>query len=114
MVNNKKEAQRQRIRYRIRKKVNGTSTQPRLCVKKTNTAIYVQLVDDTKGYTLLALDTRKQVGTPMERAEKMAGELVGKIQEKKIQSLCYDRSGYLFHGIVKKIFETVQNQLNKQ
>ena len=108
-----KQARRQKIRYRIRKKIKGTAAQPRLCVRKTNTAVYLQLINDTDGHTLVALDTRRAKGERMALVEQMGKTLVAKAKQKKIGAVCYDRSGYLFHGIVKKLFETVQLELKK-
>ena len=108
-----KEAKRQKKRYAIRKKIKGTAAKPRLCIRKTNTAVYLQLIDDSRGHTIIALDTRKQQGSPTHCVAHMGETLATKAKQKKITAICYDRSGYPFHGIVKKLFLAVQENIKK-
>ncbi|MDO5104682.1 50S ribosomal protein L18 [Capnocytophaga sp.] len=99
---------RQRIKSRIRKVVNGTTEQPRLAVFRSNNEIYAQIIDDTKGTTLVAASSRdKEISTAkMTKSEKAA--LVGKaIAEKAleqgVEKVTFDRGGYLYHGRVKSL-----------
>src|SRR5580700_8138617 len=94
---------KQNIRYRIRKKVNGTSEAPRLSVFRSNNEIYVQLIDDDNGKTLAAASTRDKdiLAQKVTRVEK--GKLVGAAIARKAVDLgikiCrFDRGGNLYHG----------------
>jgi large subunit ribosomal protein L18 len=104
-----KNDRRQKIKYRIRKKVTGTAAQPRLSVFRSNARIYAQIIDDSKGITLAAassidlglakksanVDDAKQVG--MKVAEKAIAAGVSKV--------AFDRNGYLYHGKIKALAE---------
>lgn len=104
-----KSERRTRIKYRIRKIVNGTAAQPRLTVFRSNKEIYAQLVDDNNGTTLMAVSSRdkgfKANGTKLEVAEAV-GKLIGeKAVQAGIQAVAFDRNGYLYHGRVKSLAE---------
>jgi len=97
---------------RIRKKVEGTTARPRLCVFRSGKHIYAQIVDDQKGETIAAASTlsldvkgsKKNV-----EAAKLVGEAVAKAALKKnISSVVFDRSGYIYHGKVKAIAESAR------
>jgi large subunit ribosomal protein L18 len=98
-------------KFRIRKKISGTSECPRLTVYRSLNHIYAQLIDDTTGRTLVAASTlskelRDQVKTVRNRIEaaKMVGKLAGqKALEQKIERVVFDRNGYLYHGRVKAV-----------
>lgn len=108
-MNNKTSA-RQKIRYRIRKKVAGTTSKPRLSVFRSNTDIYAQLIDDTTGTTLAAASSKQkditaQKGPKIEKS-KMVGEAIArKAGELGIKQVVFDRSGYIYHGRVKAVAE---------
>jgi large subunit ribosomal protein L18 len=99
---------RQKIRYRTRKKITGTSQKPRLSVFRSNNEIYAQLIDDVNGVTLAAASTKDkdivaQKATKIEKS-KLAGTAVArKATELGITAVVFDRSGYLYHGRVKAI-----------
>jgi len=95
---------------RIRKIVHGTPQRPRLSIYKSNTAVYLQLIDDTTGTTLLATDTRKFGGKNKEAAVKAAENFALQATQKGVEAICFDRSGYLYHGVVKAISQTVSNK----
>ena len=105
-MSNAKVVRRQKIRYRIRKNVTGTPTKPRLSVFRSNSDTYLQLIDDENGKTLVSASTKDkdiaaQKGTKSEKS-KLAGAAVGrKAVELGVQSVIFDRSGYLYHGRVK-------------
>lgn len=107
---NSKVSARQKIRYRIRKKISGSSAKPRLSVFRSNRDIYVQLIDDTNGITIASASSREK-DIAAQKANKIeAGKLVGEAIAKKSQDLgiknvIFDRSGYLYHGRVKAIAE---------
>ena len=99
---------RQKIRYRIRKKIAGTSTKPRLSVFRSNADIYAQLIDDDNGFTLAAASSRDkdiaaQKVTKSEKS-KMVGEAIArKAKDLGIEAVVFDRGGYLYHGRVKSV-----------
>lgn len=105
---------RTRIRMRIRKKISGTSEIPRLAVFRSNKQIYVQVVDDTKGITLLAVSSREKdfagkTGIKKTEQAKLVGKsLAVKCKEKGIESAVFDRSGYKYHGRVKSLADAAR------
>lgn len=109
MSNNKSTA-RQKIRYRIRKKVAGTSSKPRLSVFRSNTDIYAQLIDDNSGVTIASASSKQKDITaqkaPKIDKSKMVGEAIAKkATELGIKQVVFDRSGYIYHGRVKAVAE---------
>lgn len=107
---NVKSLRRQRIKYTIRKKISGSAQLPRLSVFRSNTDIYVQLIDDLNGATLAAASSRDkdiaaQKGTKTEKS-KMVGEAIAKKAIALGLSSCvFDRGGFLYHGRVKAVAE---------
>jgi len=104
-----KEESRTRIHYRIRKKVNGTAERPRLAVYRSNKAIYAQLIDDLSGNVLTAVSSgtlTEKSGTNKVDQAKAVGKLIAeKAKDKSIDSIVFDRSGYLYHGRIKALAE---------
>lgn len=108
-MNNKSSA-RQKIRYRIRKKISGTTGTPRLTVFRSNSDIYAQLIDDTTGTTIAAASSKQKDITaqkaPKTDKSKMVGEAIArKAVELGITKVIFDRSGYIYHGRVKAVAE---------
>ena len=107
-----RDMERKRRHLRVRKKISGTPECPRLCVYKSNSNIYVQIIDDTVGNTLLSCSTLdKEVKTKHanKEAAKEVGALISKKAiEKGIKTVVFDRSGYIYHGIVKEIAEAAR------
>jgi large subunit ribosomal protein L18 len=108
-------AGRQKRHERIRKKVLGTTERPRLSVYKSLNHMYAQIIDDLKGYTIVAassLDKEfKDDGTHKGniRTAKKVGELIAKrALVKGIKKVVFDRSGYLYHGSVRALAEAVR------
>ena len=103
-----KPERRQRIRFRIRKTISGSATKPRLSVFRSNKEIYAQLIDDVNGVTLLAASSREKEigkGTNVEVAAAV-GKLVGeKALKAGIDTVTFDRGGYLYHGRIKSLAE---------
>ena len=102
--------QRQKIRYRIRKKVIGSPEAPRLSVFRSNNEIYVQLIDDDNGKTIAAASSRDKdiLAQKVNKTEK--GKLVGAAIARKavdlgITTCRFDRGGNLYHGRVKAVAE---------
>ena len=103
---------RQRIHYRIRKKVNGTAEKPRMVVFRSNKQIYVQVVDDEQGKTLCAAASNDKAlaaqckgKTGIEAAAIVGKAIAERCLEKGIDTICFDRGGYLFHGRVKSLVD---------
>ena len=99
---------RQKIRHRIRKKIAGTAQKPRLSVFRSNTEIYVQLIDDENGKTLVAAsskdkDIAAQKGTKVEKAKLVGAAIARKAVELGITDCRFDRGGNLYHGRVKSV-----------
>lgn len=104
-----KESQRQKIRYRIRKKISGTGLRPRLSVFRSNRFIYCQLIDDDAQVTLATASSREEnlgtQGTKTEQAKQVGMLLASRAKAKDISEVVFDRGGYLYHGRVKAIAE---------
>lgn len=108
MKTDNKVVRRKKIRYGIRKKVSGTAQKPRLSVFRSNTDIYVQLIDDATGTTLAAASTKDkevkaQKVTKVEKSKLVGSAIAGKASSLGITSVVFDRGGYLYHGRVKAI-----------
>ncbi len=104
--------ERERRHARVRTKISGTSECPRLSVFRSNTNLYAQIIDDTKGTTLVQASTLdKEVKTKHSNKEaaKEVGALIAKrALEKKIENVVYDRGGYIYHGVVKELAESAR------
>ena len=95
-------ARRNKIKTRIRGKISGTASRPRMSVYRSNKSIYVQVIDDLKGETLVAASSKNLTeGTKCEIAAKVGEEIAKKAVEKGITEVVFDRNGYLYHGRVK-------------
>ncbi|HEY8423653.1 MAG TPA: 50S ribosomal protein L18 [Clostridia bacterium] len=105
-----KNAIRQKRHLRIRKKIFGDSTRPRLCVYRSLKHIYAQIIDDTKGHTLVACSTMdKQLRdslkgkTKQEQAKIVGQEIAKRALAANIQTVVFDRGGYLYTGRIKQV-----------
>ena len=110
-----KNQERQRRHERVRKTVSGTSTRPRLCIYRSVSNIYVQIIDDTKGTTLVsasslekALQSQIKGKTKLEQAEIVGTEIAKRAISKGIKTVVCDRGGYLYTGRVKKLTESAR------
>jgi large subunit ribosomal protein L18 len=102
----KKELRRLKIKKRIRKKISGTPSVPRLSVFKSNTTITAQLIDDTAARTLAFASSRElsdKKNTNVELSKEVGKKLAEKALEQGISSVVFDRNGYLYHGKVKAL-----------
>lgn len=106
---------RKRKHLRVRKSVSGTTERPRLCVFRSNSHIYAQIIDDTTGTTLAAAssldkDVKSQVsnGSNIEAAAAVGKLVAQRAQEKKIVEVVFDRGGYLYHGRVAALAEAAR------
>ena len=107
-----KNADRKQRHVRVRGKVKGTANAPRLCVYRSNKNLFVQVIDDVNGNTLVQASTLdKEVKTKHSNKEaaKEVGTLVAKrALEKNIKTVVYDRGGYIYHGVVKELAEAAR------
>ena len=104
--------ERARRHLRVRRKISGTQDRPRLCVYRSNKNIYVQIIDDVAGNTLVQASTLdKEVKTKHSNKEaaKEVGSLIAKrALEKNIKSVVFDRGGYIYHGVVKELADAAR------
>jgi|SRR5882672_10719835 len=103
-----KSLRRQNIRFGIRKKISGEATKPRLSVFRSNSDIYVQLIDDVKGFTLASAssrdkDIKAQKGNKVEISKLVGTAIATKANSLGITDVVFDRGGYLYHGRVKSV-----------
>ena len=102
-----KTERRQRIKFRIRKIVSGTAAKPRLSVFRSNKEIYAQVIDDVNGVTLLAVSSRDKgidnKGTNIEVALSVGKVVAEKALKAGIDTITFDRGGYLYHGRIKSL-----------
>ena len=107
-----RKATRQRRHLRVRRKISGTPECPRLCVFRSNSNIYAQIIDDVAGNTLVSASTLdKEIKT--KHANKEAAKEVGKLiakraAEKNIKDVVFDRGGYIYHGVIKELAEAAR------
>ena len=99
---------RQKIRYSIRKKVAGTAGKPRLSVFRSNTEIYVQLIDDVNSVTLASASSRDkdivaQKVTRIEKSKLVGAAIARKATELGLKNVVFDRGGNLYHGRVQSV-----------
>ena len=117
MINKVNKNEDRKIRaLRVRKKVSGTPERPRLNVFRSLNQIYCQIIDDTKGVTLLSASSldkaiaEKVAGKTKQEAAFIVGEIVGKAAVKKgIKSVVFDRAGYIYTGRIKALADGARN-----
>ena len=102
-----RKAEKDKRHLRVRKKISGTAECPRLCVCRTNKNLFVQVIDDVAGKTLASASTLdKEIKTKHSNKEaaKEVGALIAKRAiEKNIETVVFDRGGYIYHGVVKEL-----------
>ena len=103
----KNRERRERIKMGVRKKISGTNDRPRLSVFRSNTGIYAQIIDDIKGVTIASASTvefgKKTVY--METSKSVGKKLAEKAVASGVESIVFDRNGYLYHGNIKAFAE---------
>lgn len=113
-----KRQRRQRAHFRVRATISGSSARPRLTVFKSAKYIYAQVVDDDKGTTIAQANSREtdiqskvEGGAKTLGAARMVGEVVGDRAKKAgIESVVFDRGGYVYHGRVKEVAEGARSK----
>ena len=106
-----KNISRVRRHARVRAKISGTAEAPRLCVYRSNKNIEAQLIDDTKGNTLVSsssMSLKLENGSNIEAAQKVGKDIAEKALAKGLKKIVFDRSGYIYHGRVKALAEAAR------
>ncbi len=99
-----------KIKYRVRNKISGTAERPRMSVFRSNKQIYVQIINDMNGTTLVSASSLGMETCPKKEQAAKVGELAArKALEAGITSVVFDRNGYLYHGRVKEVADAARN-----
>ena len=105
----KKIQRRIKIKFRIRKRVNGTAERPRLTVFRSNKQIYAQVINDLTGNTLASASSLGLEKMPKKEQAQKVGELIAeKAQAAGVNAVVFDRNGYLYHGRVKELADAAR------
>ena len=112
MIKSKKDSRR-KVRYAIRNKVSGTSERPRLAIFRSNKQIYAQLINDLEGVTLASASSRDKSlegtkGNKIEQATAVGKLIAVNAKNAGIDSVVFDRGGFLYHGRVKALAESAR------
>lgn len=101
--------QKRAVRHRrIRAKVSGTATRPRLSVYRSNAAIYAQLIDDASGTTIAAVDSRKDTASKQEAAASVGTKIAQRAKEVGISAVVFDRGGFRYQGTIAILAEAAR------
>jgi len=103
--NKVKQNLRKRRHKRVRAKIFGTAENPRLCVSRSLKGVYLQLIDDENGKTLMSQNDKGLNGTKMENARKAGVLLAEKAVKSGIKSVVFDRGSFIYHGRIKEVAE---------
>jgi large subunit ribosomal protein L18 len=110
-----RKAARRRIRYRIRKKIKGSATCPRLAVFRSLNHIYVQAIDDEQGKTLVSASTRDAKvradianGGSIDAAKQVGSLIAQRLKDAGVETVVFDRGGFIYHGRVKALAEAAR------
>ena len=98
-----------KIKYRVRNKISGTTERPRMSVFRSNKQIYVQIINDTTGTTLVAASSLGMETMPKKEQAAKVGELIAKKALEAGITTVFDRNGYLYHGRVKEVADAARN-----
>jgi large subunit ribosomal protein L18 len=106
-----KVSSRLRRKKRIRAKISGCETMPRVTIFKSSRFLYVQAIDDVKGVTLASFDGAKAgVKSNKEGAKEAAVKFAEALKAKKIENVVFDRNGYVYHGVIAAFADELRNQ----
>ncbi len=109
MLSNIKKIRRERRHNRVRTKISGTESVPRLSVFKSNTRITAQVINDEKGETITASTTADfKKGTLKDKAIEVGKKIAQDIKDKKIEKVVFDRGGFLYTGNIKALAESAR------
>lgn len=107
-----KKNKRLKVRKRIRSKVFGTDSTPRLSIFRSNSEIYAQIINDDKGHTLISsssLNLKKDKLTKTEMAKTIGAEIAKKAIKKGIETVVFDRGGFIYHGRIKALADSARD-----
>lgn len=105
-----KREQRNRRHNRVRARVSGTESRPRLSIYKSNTRLTAQIIDDVKGVTIAAVSSANEKGkTPKERAEQAAATLAKAAGAKGVKAVVFDRGGFQYVGTIKAFADAARS-----
>lgn len=101
-----------RRKFRIRKKISGSTERPRLTVFRSNRFTYLQAIDDTKGLTIASVSNKEKdlsgVKNNMKDIVKLGAVIAERLKEKKIETIVFDRNGHKYHGVIKAVADAVR------
>lgn len=104
MNKNTKQLRRDRRRGKIRSRISGTSSRPRLSVFKSNRGMFLQIIDDEAGKTLVSASSKEtKEGTKTEKAKELGKIIAEKAIKEKIKTVVFDRGGFQYHGRIKAV-----------
>lgn len=107
----RKNSLRVKSKRRIRGKIDGSATRPRVSIFKSNKYFYAQAIDDATGTTLVAIDgAASKAGKSKEGVKELAKAFAGKLKEKNIDKIIYDRNGYIYHGVVASFADSLREE----
>lgn len=101
-------SRREKIKYRIRRKLSGTEGRPRLCIFRSNNEIYAQIIDDVTRKTITSVSSLKSTGSKTERAKAVGAAIAAKAKEANVTHVVFDRNGFLYHGRVKALADAAR------
>lgn len=105
----KKVTPREKRKIRIRKRIQGTPERPRLTIFRSNRYLYAQVIDDLTQKTLASASSLKEGKAANKSAAKIVGKAIAeKALENKIESVVFDRNGYLYHGVIKELADSAR------
>ena len=110
-MNNSKAQLRLKRKKRIRKKLFGTADRPRLSVFRSNNGLYAQVINDDEGKTVVGINSRTKADSKRadkEACEKLGESLAAMCREKNINTIVFDRNGYVYHGRIKAFADGVR------
>ena len=105
---NSKKIARKRVRYSIRKKIFGTQERPRLAVFRSNKQIYAQIIDDINGHTITAASSSSFEGTKTQQAHEVGKLIAENAKKVGVDTVVFDRGGFLYHGRVKELADSAR------
>ena len=105
---NSKKIARKRVRYSIRKKIFGTQERPRLAVFRSNKQIYAQIIDDSAGHTITSASSSIFEGTKTQQANEVGKLIAENAKKVGVDTVVFDRGGFLYHGRVKELADSAR------
>ena len=109
MIQSKKDS-RKRVKNAIRKKVSGTPERPRLAIFRSNKEIYAQIIDDIAGNTLASASSSDVKGTKTEQASVVGKLIADSAKKVGVDTVVFDRGGFLYHGRVKALADSAREE----